>query len=87
MKKSPIVIDERVLKSKGSDGVVEVLRGCSKTKALCISEILDEVNYRKRNRLNRSNVQRVISNLEKYNSQNLGCKTVSGIKYYWLENN
>ena len=86
MKKSPIVIDERVLNSKGSDSIVEVLRGCSKTKALCISEILDEVNYRKRNRLNRSNVQRVISNLEKYNSQNLGCKTVSGIKYYWLEN-
>ncbi len=86
MKKSPIVIDERVLNSKGSDSIVEVLRGCSKTKALSISGILDEVNYRKRNRLNRGNVHRVITNLEKFNAPFVKYKTISGIKHYWLEN-
>jgi hypothetical protein len=86
MKKSPIVIDERVLNSKGSDSIVEVLKGCSKAKALSISAILDEVNYRKRNRLNRANVQRVITNLEKFNASFLKYKTISGIKHYWLEN-
>jgi hypothetical protein len=86
MKKSPIVIDERVLNSKGSDSIVEVLRGYTKTTARSISEILDEVNYRKRNRLNRGNVQRVITNLEKFNGPFVKHKTISGIKHYWLEN-
>ncbi len=86
MKKSPIVIDERVLNSKGSDSIVEVLRGYTKTTARSISLILDDVNYRKRNRLNRGNVQRVITNLEKYNAAVLKYNTISGIKHYWLEN-
>jgi hypothetical protein len=87
MKRLPVVIDERVMNSKGSVNIVEVLKGANRNKACSVSEILESVNYRKRNRLNRSNVLRVISNLEKYNSQILCCKIISGIKYYWLETN
>ncbi len=86
MKKLQIEVDKRVLNSKGSVEIVEILRNTNRNKAYSVSEILESVNYYKRNKLNRSNIQRVISNLAKYNKQNLGFKSVSGIKYYWLEN-
>lgn len=86
MKKSHIEVDKRVLNSKGSADIVEILKNVGRNKAYSISEILESVNYYKRNKLNRSNIQRVISNLTKYNKQNLGIKTVSGVNYYWLGN-
>lgn len=87
MKISLSDFDERIFNSKGSDDIVAVLLGSNKNDLRCISTILDLVNYRKKNRLNRSNVQRVVSNIEKYNKQLLQCKVVSGVKYYWLEKN
>lgn len=85
MKISANDFDERVFNSKGSENIVAVILDSNKNKALCISDILNAVNYRKKNRLNRSNVQRVFSNIEKYNKELLNCKVVVGIKYYWLE--
>jgi hypothetical protein len=77
-------IDVRVLKSVGSDDVISLLLQSNKETALSVNQLLEIINTGRRRKLNRSNIDRTIKNLKKFESAMLKSKSTAHISYYWM---
>ena len=77
-------IDVRVLKSVGSDDVISLLLQSNKETALSVNQLLEIINTGRRRKLNRSNIDRTIQNLKKFESAMLKSKSTAHISYYWM---
>lgn len=77
-------IDKRATSSSGAEDVIYLLLKSNSQTALSVSQILETLNKRKRSKLNRTNIDRVIRNLKRFEPQIIHSKKISNITYYWI---
>jgi hypothetical protein len=75
-------VDVRVLKSVGSDDVISLLLQSNKETALSVNQLLEIINTGRRKKLNRTNIDRTIQNLKKFEPAMLKSKSSSRSAYY-----
>jgi hypothetical protein len=77
-------VDVRVLKSVGSDDVISLLLQSNKETALSVNQLLEIINTGRRKKLNRTNIDRTIQNLKKFEPAMLKSKSSLRSAYYWM---
>jgi hypothetical protein len=77
-------IDIRATSSNGAEEVISLLIKLNKQKGLSISQILETLNDGKKRKLNRTNIDRVIQNLKRFEPQIIHSKKISNTTYYWI---